>query len=95
VAVPSQELPDAQGAGAVGRSEHDDIADVAGDQLDPAEHERPHQDLAQLGVGLHEPEQLFAASVRRPRRLHRHSVVPSRDDRCSSSPRRKMDQTDV
>jgi hypothetical protein len=27
------------------------------DQLDPAQDERAHQDLAQLGIGLHDREQ--------------------------------------
>ena len=34
------------------------------DQLDAAQDEGAHQDLAQLGVGLHEREQLFAIAAR-------------------------------
>ena len=41
----------------------DDVAEAAGDQLDAAEDERPHQDLAQLGVGLDQPEQLLAIEL--------------------------------
>ena len=33
------------------------------DQLDAAQDERPHQDLAQLGVGLHQREQLLAIEL--------------------------------
>ena len=41
----------------------DDVAEAAGDQLDAAQDERPHQDLAQLGVGLDEREQLLAIEL--------------------------------
>ena len=47
----------------MGRSEHDDIAEVVRDQLDAAEHERPHEDLAQLGVCLHQRQQLLAREL--------------------------------
>ena len=63
MAVARQELLDAQRAGAVRRANQDDVAKAAGDQLDAAEDERPHEDVAQLGVGLHECEQLFAIEL--------------------------------
>ena len=48
-----------------------------GDQLDAAQDERPHQDLAQLGVGLHQREQLLAIDLDHLARLadaHRASA---------------------
>ena len=45
------------------RANQDDVAIAAGNQLDAAEDERPHEDLAQLGVRLHESEQLFAIEL--------------------------------
>ena len=63
MAVAGQELLDPQRAGAMRRPDHDDIAEPARNQLDAAEDERPHEDLAQLGVGLHEGEQLLAIEL--------------------------------
>jgi hypothetical protein len=40
------------------RANQHGIAKAAGDQFDAAEDERPHQDFAQLGVRLHERQQL-------------------------------------
>src|SRR5438132_2779140 len=37
----------------MGRSDHDSVASVVGDQRHPAEDERAQEDLAQLGIGLH------------------------------------------
>ena len=48
-----------------------DVAEAVRDQLDAAQDERPHQDLAQLGVGLHQRQQLLARRARSPRRLAR------------------------
>jgi len=42
-----------------GRANHDGIAKLVGDQLETAEHERPHENLAQLGVCLNQREELF------------------------------------
>jgi hypothetical protein len=33
-------------------AEHDHVAESLRDQLHPAENERPHQDLAELGIRL-------------------------------------------
>ena len=63
LAVASQKLPNAQRARAVRRANHDDVADVVGDKLAAAQDERPHEDLAQLGVGLDEREQLLASEL--------------------------------
>ena len=60
MAVARQELLHPQRAGAMRRADHDDVAEAARDQLDAAQDERPHEDLAQLGVGLHQREQLLA-----------------------------------
>jgi hypothetical protein len=63
VAVARQELFHSQRAGAVRRANHDDISKLAGDQLETADHERPHENLAQLGVGLNQGEQLFTLEL--------------------------------
>ena len=80
MAVARQKLLHAQRAGAVRRANHDDIAKVAGDQLDAAEHERPHEDVAQLGIGLNQGEQLFAIELDHLARLggarRRHARRP-------------------
>ena len=46
----------------IGPDEHD-IAEPARNQLDAAQDEGPHQNLAQLGVGLHEGQQVFAIQL--------------------------------
>ena len=45
------------------RADHDDVAQIARDQLEAAQDERAHQDLAQLRVGLDEREQLLAIEL--------------------------------
>src|SRR5258708_5253829 len=52
-----------QPAAAMRRANQDDVAIAAGDQLDAVEDERPHEDLAQLGVCLNESEQLFSSEL--------------------------------
>ena len=59
MAVPRQEFLHAQRAGAMRRAGHDDVAEAAGDERAAPEDEGPHEDLAQLGVGLHEREELL------------------------------------
>ena len=63
MAVAGQKLLHPQRAGAMRRADEDDIPEATRNQLDPAEDERPHEDLAQLGVGLHEGEQLLAIEL--------------------------------
>ena len=63
VAVARQELLDAQRARRVRRSDEHDVAEAARDQLHPAQDEGAHQDLAELGVGLHERQQLVAIQL--------------------------------
>ena len=45
------------------RADHDDVAQIARDQFHAAQDERAHQDLAQLGVGLDQGEQLLAIEL--------------------------------
>ena len=59
MAVAREELPDAQRAAAMRRSDDDDVADAARDQLGAAKNEGAHQDGAQLGVRLDERQQLL------------------------------------
>ena len=63
VAIARQELLDAQRAGAMGRANQDDVAVAACNQLDAAEDERPHEDVAQLGIRLDQSEQLLAIEL--------------------------------
>ena len=63
MAVAGEELLDAQRAGAVHRADEDDVAEAVRDQLDAAQDERAHQDLAELGVGLHQRQQVFAIEL--------------------------------
>ena len=63
MAVPRQKLLDPKRARAVHRAVDDDVPEVASDQLRTPEDERAHQDLAQLGVGLHERKQLLAREL--------------------------------
>src|SRR5437899_9891845 len=43
------------------RSDEHDIADALGDQTCPTEDERPHENVTQFAVCLHQPQKLFAA----------------------------------
>ena len=63
MAVAGQKLLDPQRTGAVHRSDQHDVTKTAGDQLNSTQDERPHEDLAQLGVGLHDSEQLLAIEL--------------------------------
>ena len=45
------------------RADQHDVAEAVGDQLDAAQDERAHQDLAQLGVGLHQRQQVAAIEL--------------------------------
>ena len=56
MAVARQEFLHPESAGAVRGPEHDDVADVARDQLEAPQDERAHQDLPERAVGLHEGE---------------------------------------
>ena len=62
VPVPGQEFVHPQRSRAVRRSDND-IAEMLGNQFEAAEDEGPHQDLAQLRVGLDEREQFLASEL--------------------------------
>ena len=49
--------------GGMVRPDEHDVAEAVRDELHPPEDERPHEDLAQLGVGLHEREQVIAIEL--------------------------------
>ena len=61
--VACQELLDTECPGAMSRADEDRIAESACDQLHPAKDERAHQDLADLGVGLHDRKQAFTIQL--------------------------------
>jgi hypothetical protein len=52
--VARQELLDSQRCGAMGRAHEHDVAEPPCNQLDAAQYERSHEELAKLAVGLHE-----------------------------------------
>ena len=47
----------------VRRPDEHDVAEPVRDQLHAAQDERPHEDLAELGVGLHERQQALAIQL--------------------------------
>ena len=57
--VAREEFPDPQGPGAMLRAHQHDIAEAMGNQFQPTKDERPHDDLAELGVGLYQRPQVF------------------------------------
>jgi hypothetical protein len=69
MAIPRQELLHAERPGAMAGTNHDDIAQIARDQRQPTQDERPHQNLAQLRVGLDQGQQLVAIEVNHLARL--------------------------
>jgi hypothetical protein len=63
VSIARQEVADAQRVGRVHRSDQRRVPDAARHQLDAAQDERAHEDLAQLGVGLYERDDLLARQL--------------------------------
>src|SRR5262249_38119531 len=63
MAVAYQEFFDAECTGAMIRPHHDDISKPLGDQFYSAGNESPHDDLADLAVGLHQSDQVFAIQL--------------------------------
>ena len=61
--VPRQELFDAERSRAMTRSDKHDISESVRNQLHPAKDEGPHEQFAQLAVGLHERHQVFAIEL--------------------------------
>ena len=82
VAVARQELFDAKRVRGMHRAYERDVPKLVSDQLHPPKDEGPHQNLAELGVGLHERQHMFAiqldhlARFARPRADQR---APARD----------------
>src|SRR6266545_2037520 len=63
MAVARQELFDAERSSAMIRPDEHDISEPVRDQLDPAQDKSPHDQLAELAVGLHERQQLFTIQL--------------------------------
>src|SRR5258707_10920730 len=85
MSVASQELFDTKRSGTMNRSDEHHISESPRDELDSAEDERPHEDIAQLTVGLHERKQLFAIDLDHFARLGRSYLcepAPARQNRC-------------
>ena len=69
---------DAERARGMTRPDEHDVADPVRDQLHPTEDEGPHEDLAQLAVGLHEREHVVAIELDHRARLPRaHADEPA------------------
>src|SRR5204862_227780 len=69
VGVPAQELLQAQGVGAVRRTDDDDAAVHVADQADAAQDERAHDDLADVGLARDEAAEVRALDAQQPARL--------------------------
>ena len=63
MAVANEELLDPKRAGAVARPDHDDVAEAVGNEFGATEDESPHDDVAELGVGLHQAQKVLAADL--------------------------------
>ena len=70
------------------RPDEHDVPDPTRDQLHAAENEGPHEDLAQLGIGLHQRQQAGPGRPRSPRpaRPARRRTKPRRPESMLSSP---------
>ena len=62
--VPRQEFLHSEGPSAVRRADHDHVTEIVRNQLEPAQDERPHDDLAQLSVGLNQRQQRFPIQLK-------------------------------
>jgi len=60
MSVQREKLFHPQRSRTVQRADHDNVPNAPCDEFAPAEDERPHQDLAQVGVSLYEGEELLA-----------------------------------
>ena len=69
MAVPGQKFLHPESACAVRRTDEDGIPVAAGNHLDTPENECPHEDFAQLCIGLYKREQLFASQLDNVARL--------------------------
>ena len=78
MAVARQELLDAQRAGECAEPTSTTSPMPLRDQLHAAQDERAHQDLAELGVGLHERQQLLAIELDHFARLARRAPGQAR-----------------
>ena len=61
--VPRQKFLHPKRPGVVSRADDDGIAHLMRNQLEAAQNERAHQNLAQLGVGLYQREQLLVIEL--------------------------------
>ena len=59
MAVAGQKLFDAERPRAMIRPDEHDISEPVSNQLYPAQDEGPHDDFAELAVGLHERQEMF------------------------------------
>ena len=78
MAVARQKFLDAKRPGTMVRADKHDIAEPVRDQFHPAQDEGPHDDLAELAVGLHERQQVFAVEFDHFARLARRALGPMR-----------------
>jgi hypothetical protein len=63
VAVAREELADPERARTVIGAEEHDVSETLGDELHAAQDERPHQDAAELGIGLEQVQAVVAVDL--------------------------------
>jgi hypothetical protein len=69
MSIPAQKLAYSQGTGTMARTHQDDIALAATDERQPPQDERPHENLAQLGVFGDQQPQAISTNLKKLTRL--------------------------
>ena len=63
LAIAREELPDAKRSGGMARADEHQVSNAPRNQFHPPQDEGPHEDFAQLAVGLHKSQQLIAVQL--------------------------------
>ena len=61
--IAREELPDSKRSGGMARADEHEVSDAPRNQFHPPQDEGPHEDFAQLAVGLHKSKQLIAVQL--------------------------------
>jgi hypothetical protein len=88
IPVPREEFLDAQRARAMSRADEHRVAKAARHQRHPPQDKRPHDDVAEVGVGLYQAQQLIASQLDQLRQARWHARAPGNGGRRACSPRR-------
>ena len=78
MAVARKEGPQAQRVAGMARPDEHGVANGIGDQISAAQHERAQKELAESGVGLHDPAQTASAEFE-----HRASLADPATDQAA------------